>query len=87
MKQIIEFTKNWRYRNILHIIVGCMLAVVPNIFLNEYIGAIVGIIICILIANYWELQQVKHFSATYSIKDVMLTVLGGITIGVIFKLI
>ena len=36
------------------------------------------------IGHKWELQQVKYYNATYSKKDVLLTVLGGFIIGIIF---
>lgn len=84
MKYLIELTKNWKNRNLLHIVVGILIALLPNLFLPKYLGFIIGIIITLYIGHYWELQQVKHYKATYSKRDVLLTVLGGFIIGIIF---
>lgn len=84
MKYLIELTKNLKNRNLLHIVGGVLIALLPSLFLPKYLGFIIGIIITLYIGHKWELQQVKHYNATYSKKDVLLTVLGGFIIGIIF---
>lgn len=84
MNYLIELTKNWKNRNLLHIVGGILIALLPNLFLPKYLGFIIGIIITLYIGHHWELQQVKHYNATYSKKDVLLTFLGGFIIGIIF---
>ena len=83
MKWLIEFTKNWKYRNLLHIVGGILIAFLPNLILNNLIGLIIGVWLCALIAHLWEMEQVKHYKATYSEKDILLTMLGGGIIGII----
>jgi VanZ family protein len=72
MKKIIEFTKNWKYRNLLHIVGGFILGFIFNLFLSWYIS----ILAVFTFANYWEYSQVKFYKAKYSISDILLTVLG-----------
>ena len=84
MKYLIELTKNLKNRNLLHVVGGILIALLPNLFLPKYLGFNIGIIVTLCIGHYWELQQVKHYKATYSKKDVLLTVLGGFIIGIIF---
>ena len=74
MKKIIEFTKNWKYRNLLHIVGGLMLGFTLNLILTWYIS----ILAVFAFANYWEYSQKKHFGANYSISDIIITVLGGV---------
>lgn len=74
MKQIIEFTKNWKHRNLLHIMGGFILGFTFNLFLSWYIS----ILAVIAFANYWEYSQVKFYKAKYSFSDILLTVLGAI---------
>jgi VanZ family protein len=72
MKKIIEFTKNWKHRNLLHIVGGFLIGFTFNLFLSWYIS----ILVVFTFANYWEYSQVKFYKATYSISDILLTTLG-----------
>lgn len=83
MKYLIELTKNWKNRNVLHLVFGALIAIVPNIILPKGLGIIITWALSIVIGHYWEVQQVKHFNATYSKKDVIITVLGGLIAGLI----
>ena len=74
MKQIIEFTKNWKHRNLLHIVGGLILSLILNLIVSWYIS----ILVVIAFANYWEYFQKKHFGAKYSLSDILLTTLGGV---------
>ena len=83
MKQLINFTKNWKHRNLLHIVGGCLIALLPNILLPNLLGLLVGCWLCAIIGHIWEIEQVKNFKATYSKTDILLAVLGGLIIGII----
>ena len=83
MKQLIEFTKNWKYRNLLHIIGGCLIALLPNILLPNLLGLLIGCWLCAIIGHLWETEQVKNFKAKYSKTDILLSIFGGLIIGVI----
>lgn len=83
LKKLINFTKNWKYRNLLHIVGGILIAFFPNLILNNLIGLIIGIWLCAIISHLWELEQVKSFKAKYSQNDILLTMLGGLIIGII----
>ena len=83
MKQLIEFTKNWKYRNLLHIIGGCLIALLPNILLPNLLGLLIGCWLCAIIGHLWEMEQVKNFKAKYSKTDILLSIFGGLIIGVI----
>ena len=83
MKKIIEFTKNWKNRNLLHIISGILIAFLPNLLLNNLIGLFFGVLLCTIIAHLWEREQVKSYKATYSKKDILLTMSGGFIIRII----
>ena len=74
MKKLIEFTKNWKHRNLLHIVGGFILCSVLNLFLSWYIS----ILVVFMFANYWEFSQKKHFGAKYSLSDILLTTLGSV---------
>ena len=74
MKKIIEFTKNWKYRNLLHIVGGFILGLILNLIVSWYIS----IVAVIVFANYWEFCQKKYFGAKYSFSDILLTTLGGV---------
>ena len=74
MKKIIEFTKNWKHRNLLHVVGGFLMGV----FLSWLFAWYVSLIAIITFANYWEYSQKKHFGANYSISDILLTTLGGV---------
>lgn len=87
MKWLIEITKNWKHRNLLHIVGGCLIAFLPNLLLNNLIGLIIGVWLCALIGHLWELEQVKHYKAKYSQIDILLTMLGGIVVGITFQLL
>ena len=73
MKQIIEFTKNWKHRNLLHV-VGFILCSILNLFLSWHVSSLV----VFTLANYWEYSQVKFYKAKYSISDILLTTLGSV---------
>lgn len=83
MKKLIELTKNWKYRNLLHIVVGCLIALLPNLLLPNLLGLLVGCWLCAIIGHIWEMEQVKNFKSTYSKTDILLAVLGGLIIGII----
>ena len=74
MKKLIEFTKNWKYRDLLHIIGGLILGLILNLIVPWYIS----ILVVFILANYWEYSQVKFYKAKYSISDILLTTLGGV---------
>ena len=78
MKKIIEFTKNWKHRNLLHIIGGMLISLFPNLIIKGYGGAFIGVWLCIVVAYLWEREQVKSFGAKFSLKDILLTILGGL---------
>jgi VanZ family protein len=72
MKKNIEFTKNWKHRNLLHIVGGFLMGLFLSLLFTWY----VSILAVIAFANYWEYSQVKFYKATYSISDILLTTLG-----------
>ena len=74
MKKLIEFTKNWKYRNLLHIVGGFLMGV----FLSLLFAWYVSLVLIITFANYWEFCQKKDFGAKYSFSDILLTTLGGV---------
>ena len=74
MKQIIEFTKNWKHRNLLHVVGGFLMGA----FLSWLFAWYVSLMVIITFANYWEYSQKKDFRAKYSISDILLTTLGGV---------
>ena len=74
MKKVIEFTKNWKYRNLLHIVGGFLIGVFLSLLFTWY----VSLVLIITFANYWEYSQVKFYKAKYSISDILLAVLGGL---------
>ena len=83
MKKIIEFTKNWKYRNLLHVVGGFLMGVFLSLLLAWY----VSLVLIITFANYWEYSQKKHFGAKYSLSDILLTTLGGVVaIGLVHQL-
>ena len=83
MKQIIEFTKNWKHRNLLHVVGGFLM----GSFLSWLFAWYISLIAIITFANYWEYSQKKHFGAKYSISDILLTTLGGVlAIGLVRQL-
>ena len=74
MKKLIEFTKNWKHRNLLHVVGGFLMGAFLSLFLPWYIS----ILVVFTIANYWEYTQVILYKAKYSISDVLLTTLGSV---------
>ena len=74
MKKLIEFTKNWKHRDLLHIVGGFLIGV----FLSLLFAWYVSLVLIIAFANYWEYSQKKHFGAKYSLSDILLTTLGGV---------
>ena len=74
MKKIIEFTKNWKHRNLLHIVGGFLIGA----FLSLLFAWYVSLVLIITFANYWEFCQKKDFGAKYSFSDILLTTLGGV---------
>lgn len=73
MKKVIEFTKNWKHRDLLHIIGGFLIGASLTMFMKY-----LAILAVFSFANYWEYTQVKGYKAKYSISDIILTTLGGI---------
>ena len=83
MKKIIEFTKNWKHRNLLHIVGGFLIGSFLSLFFTWYIP----LVLIITFANYWEFCQKKYFGAKYSFSDILLTTLGGlVAIGLVHQL-
>ena len=83
MKKLIEFTKNWKYRNLLHIVGGFLMGA----FLSLLFAWYVSLVLIITFANYWEYSQKKHFGAKYSLSDILLTTLGGLlAIGLVHQM-
>ena len=83
MKKIIEFTKNWKYRNLLHIVGGFLIGAFLSLFFTWYIP----LVLIITFANYWEFCQKKDFGAKYSFSDILLTTLGSVlAIGLVHQL-
>lgn len=74
MKKIIEFTKNWKHRNLLHVVGGFLMGVFLSLLFARY----VSLVLIITFANYWEFCQKKDFGAKYSFSDILLTTLGGL---------
>ena len=74
MKKLIEFTSNWKHRNLLHVVGGFLMGVFLSLLFAWYIS----LSVVIAFANYWEYSQKKHFGAKYSITDILLTTLGGV---------
>jgi len=83
MKKIIELTKNWKHRSLLHIAGGCLIALLPNLLLPNSLGLLIGCWLCAIVGHLWETEQVKNFKATYSKTDILLSILGGLIIGII----
>ena len=74
MKKIIEFTKNWKHRNLLHVVGGFLMGAFLSLLFAWYIS----LVFIITFANYWEYSQKKDFVAKYSISDILLTTLGSV---------
>ena len=74
MKKIIEFTKNWKHRDLLHVVGGFLMGVFLSLLFAWYIS----LVLIITFANYWEFCQKKDFGAKYSFSDILLTTLGGL---------
>ena len=83
LKKVIELTKNWKHRNILHIVGGVIIAFLPNLILNNLIGLIIGVQLCAIVSHLWGLEQVKIYKTKYFEKDILLTMLGGLIVGII----
>ena len=83
MKKIIEFTKNWKHRNLLHIVGGLILGLILNLIVSWYIS----IVAVITFANYWEFCQKKDFGAKYSFSDILLTTLGGLLVILLLQIL
>ena len=86
MKWLINFTKNWKYRNLLHIVGGILIALLPNLLLPNLLGLLVGCWLCAIIGHIWETEQVKSFKARYSKNDILLAIIGGLITGSLFML-
>ena len=65
MKQIIEFTKNWKHRNLLHVVGGFLMGA----FLSWLFAWYVSLVLIITFANYWEFCQKKDFGANEFFPD------------------
>ena len=83
MKKLIEFTKNWKYRNLLHIVGGFLMGV----FLSLLFAWYVSLVLIITFANYWEFCQKKDFGAKYSLSDILLTTLGGLLVILLIQIL
>ena len=83
MKKPIEFTKNWKHRDLLHVMGRFLMGVFLSLLFAWYIS----LVLIITFANYWEYSQKKYFGAKYSISDILLTALGGVlAIGLVHQL-
>ena len=60
MKKIIEFTKNWKHRNLLHVVGGFLMGA----FLSWLFAWYISLVLIITFANYWEFCQKKDFGAS-----------------------
>ena len=74
VNKLIEFTKNWKHRNLLHVVGGFLIGAFLSLLFAWYIS----LMVIITFANYWEFCQKKDFGAKYSFSDILLTTLGGI---------
>ena len=74
LKKVIELTKNWKHRNLLHVVGGFLMGV----FLSLLFAWYVSLVLIITFANYWEFCQKKDFGAKYSLSDILLTTLGSV---------
>ena len=74
LKKAIELTKNWKHRNLLHVLGGFLMGAFLSLFFAWY----VSLCIVFAFANYWEYSQKKHFGAKYSFYDILLTTFGGV---------
>lgn len=83
LNNLIEITKNWKYRNLLHIAGGILVALLPNLFLPNLLGLLIGCWLCAIIGHLWEVEQVRNFKATYSKNDILLSILGGLITGIV----
>ena len=83
MKWLINYTKNWKHRNLLHIVGGCLIALLPNLLFSGFLGLLLGCWLCALIGHLWEIEQVKHYKAKYSKIDIFLTIIGGLITGIV----
>lgn len=83
LNKIIELTKNWKHRDLLHIVGGCLIALIPNLLLPDLFGLLIGCWLCALIGHSWEIEQVRNYKAKYSKRDIWLAILGGLIIGII----
>ena len=83
MKKLIEFTKNWKHRNLLHVLGGFLMGV----FLSLLFAWYVSLCIVFAFANYWEYSQVKFYKAKYSISDILLTVLGSVVVILLIEIL
>ena len=83
MKKIIEFTKNWKHRDLLHVVGGLILGLILNLIISWY----VSLCIVFAFANYWEYSQKKHFGAKYSFSDIFLTTLGGVLVILLIQIL
>ena len=82
-KKLIEFTKNWKHRNLLHVVGGFLMGAFWSWLFAWYIS----LVLIITFANYWEYSQKKYFGAKYSISDILLTTLGGVLGSVLVMLL
>ena len=83
MKKLIEFTKNWKHRDLLHVIGGLIIGA----FLSLLFAWYVSLCIVFAFANYWEFCQKKDFGAKYSISDILLTTLGGVLVILLIQIL
>ena len=74
MKKLIEFTKNWKHRDLLHVVGGFLMGA----FLSLLFAWYVSLCIVFAFANYWEYSQGRFYKAKYSVLDVLLTIFGAI---------
>ena len=74
MKKLIKFTKNWKHRDLLHVVGGFLMGA----FLSLLFAWHISLVLIITFANYWEFCQKKDFGAKYSFSDILLTTLGGL---------
>ena len=71
MKKLIEFTKNWKHRNLLHVVGGFLIGFTFNLFLSWYIS----ILIVFAIAFFTEIYD-EFFKSKFDLLDLIATQLG-----------
>ena len=81
-KFIIEYTKKWKNRNILHLVIGGILYTLISIIFNT----IIGLLVTFILSNIWEINQIKYYKAKYSLNDIILSNFIAIIVTILFNI-